>query len=350
MRILHTADLHLQTEKDSRWDALKTIVRVARDENVDLLIISGDLFDSGIDAESLRPGIRSIFSNTGFDTIIIPGNHDKDSYGEGLYFGDEITILSNTATLEKYEGVRIVGLPFEQITSEELLSKIRSLKDVFAADRKNILLYHGEVLDVFFSRDEFGNEGTGRYMPLKLSYLEGFNIDYILAGHFHTKFLVRKLENGGYFVYSGSPISITKKETGIRKVNIFEVGSPPKEYNIDTPHYEEVTITLDPTVSEHPLKTVKKGLSGLHPLSAVILTVDGAINGKKFKMTETEFHSLLRETAKDINIVEENFRVNDVQNVLEDDLFKAFEEKLSSYPEEKKKMLREIAVRAMVMD
>ncbi|PIP12554.1 MAG: serine/threonine protein phosphatase, partial [bacterium (Candidatus Stahlbacteria) CG23_combo_of_CG06-09_8_20_14_all_40_9] len=91
MRILHTADLHLQTEEDSRWDALKTIVRVASNENVDLLIISGDLFDSGIDAESLRPGIRSIFSNTGFDTIIIPGNHDKDSYGEGLYFGDEIT-------------------------------------------------------------------------------------------------------------------------------------------------------------------------------------------------------------------------------------------------------------------
>lgn len=348
MRILHTADLHLQTEGDSRWNALQTIIQVARSENVDLLVISGDLFDSGIEAESLRPGIRSIFSNTGFDTIVIPGNHDKDSYGEGLYFGDEITILSNTTPLEKYKEVRIVGIPFEQMISRELLARMRSLKDTLTPEKKNILLYHGELLDAFFSRDDFGDEGTGRYMPLKLSYLEGLNVDYVLAGHFHSKFLVRKLENNGYFVYSGSPISITRRETGIRKVNIFDVGSPPKDYNIDTPHFEEITITLDPTDSEHPLTTVKKNLSNLPSLSEVILTIDGAFNGKKFEMNESEFLSLLRKATKGINIVDENIRFRDIQDIFEDDLFKAFEEKLSSYPEDERKRLREIAIRAIV--
>ncbi|OYD14020.1 serine/threonine protein phosphatase [candidate division WOR-3 bacterium JGI_Cruoil_03_44_89] len=350
MRILHTADLHLQNEGDDRWNALKTIVQVAGNENVNLFIISGDLFDSGVDAESLRPGIRGIFSDTGFDTIVIPGNHDRDSYGEGLYFGDEVTILSNTTPLERYEGVRIIGLPFEQITSRELLARIRSLKEVLTPERKNILLYHGELLDVFFSRDDFGDEGTGRYMPLKLSYLEGLNIDYVLAGHFHSKFLVRKIENGGYFVYSGSPISITRRETGRRKVNIFDVGSPPEDYNIDTPHFEEVSITLDPTDEENPLTTVKKKLSDLHPLSRIILTIDGAINGEKFGMTEKEFRSLLGETTRSISIVEENFKLRDIRDILEDDLFKAFEEKLASYPEDQRKELRDIAIRAMLTD
>jgi DNA repair exonuclease SbcCD nuclease subunit len=350
MRILHTADLHLQGEGDSRWNALQTIVQIAKDEDVGLFIISGDLFDSGVDAESLRPGIRSIFSNTGFDTIVIPGNHDRNSYGGGLYFGDEFTILSNATPLERYKEVRIIGLPFEQITSRELLARIRSLKEVLTPEKKNILLYHGELLDVFFSRDDFGDEGAGRYMPLKLSYLEGLNIDYMLAGHFHSRFLVRKLENGGYFVYSGSPISITRRETGIRKVNIFDVGDPPKDYDIDTPHFEEVTITLDPTDSEHPLTTVKRNLSNLHPYSMVILTIDGAIDGKKFKMTESEFLSLLREATKEVNIVEENFRFKDIQDILEDDLFKAFEEKLSPYQEDERKVLSEIAIKALAMD
>lgn len=350
MRILHTADLHLQSEGDDRWNALQTVVKVAGNENVNLLIISGDLFDSGVDAESLRPGIRGVFSDTGFDTIVIPGNHDRDSYGEGLYFGDKVTILSNTSPLERYEDVRIVGLPFEQITSRELLSRIRSLKEVLTPERKNILLYHGELLDVFFSRDDFGDEGTGRYMPLKLSYLEGLNIDYVLAGHFHSKFLVRRLESGGYFVYSGSPISITRRETGRRKVNIFDVGNPPEEYKIDTPHFEEVSITLDPTDEEHPLTTVKKKLSSLHPLSRVILTIDGAVNGEEIGMTEEEFCSRLREATRNVSIVEENFKLRDIRDILEDDLFRAFEEKLSSCPEGERKALRDIAIRAMLTD
>jgi exonuclease SbcD len=77
---------------------------------------------------------------------------------------------------------------------------------VLTADKKNILLCHGELLDAFFSRTCFGAEGEGRYMPFKLSYFDDLNIDYVLAGHFHSRFDVWQLKNGGYFVYPGSPI------------------------------------------------------------------------------------------------------------------------------------------------
>ncbi len=350
MRILHTADIHLRNEGDSRWNALETIIQVARDENVDLLIISGDLFDSGVDAESLRPKIRKVFSGSQFHTIILPGNHDIDSYRKGLYFGDNVTILSDYTPVEKYKGIRIIGVPFERLSSIELLGRLRSFKDIFDKRKKNILLYHGELLDLFFSREDFGDVGKERYMPLKLSYLEQLNIDYVLAGHFHANFLVNRLENGGYFVYPGSPISITKKETGVRKVNIFNVGKPPEEYPLDTPHYEKVIITLDPTLDEHPLETVKRKMSNIQHQAVVLLTIDGAINGEKLNLTEEGFKARLKEIMSDVNIVDENFNFRDIQHIIEDELFKAFEERLTSYTEDQRRELRDIAIRAMLMD
>ncbi|UCC96085.1 MAG: metallophosphoesterase, partial [Candidatus Omnitrophota bacterium] len=177
-------------------------------------VISGDLFDKDIDAETLRPKIREIFSGTGFKIILLPGNHDSEAYKSGMYFGEDAFILTNLNVPFEYSTVRIWGLPFEPIEGGKILSKLRSLASNLAMDKENILLYHGELLDTFFSRRDFGDEGDERYMPVKLSYFGDLDIDYVLAGHFHSKFDVRKLENGGYFVYPGSPISITKGEIG----------------------------------------------------------------------------------------------------------------------------------------
>ncbi len=350
MRILHTADIHLRSVDDNRWHALETIIGVANSEDVDILIISGDLFDSGTDAESLRPNIRGLFSGTKFETLILPGNHDVDSYREGLYFGDNVAILLNTKPLEEYKNLRIVGIPFKKMGSVELLDLIRSLREVLDREKKNILLFHGELLDTFFSREDYGDEGKERYMPLKLSYLDDLNIDYVLAGHFHTNFTVKSLDNGGYFVYPGSPVSITKKELGIRKVNLFNLGEAPEEYELNTYHFDRIKITLDPTKEEHPLDTVKKGLSNISTLAEVILTIDGAINGMKFDLTEDTFKQLIREIADNLIIAEENFSFRDIQHIIENDLFKAFEKRLISYPQERRKELRDIAIRAMLME
>lgn len=58
MKILHTADIHLRERHDERWKALQKIIEIGKREKIDVLAISGDLFDKGIDAEKLRPHIR----------------------------------------------------------------------------------------------------------------------------------------------------------------------------------------------------------------------------------------------------------------------------------------------------
>ena len=78
MKILHTADIHLRGDKDERWEALQKLIENGKENKVSIFAICGDLFDKDVDAESLRPKIRELFSNTGFKVLIIPGNHDKD--------------------------------------------------------------------------------------------------------------------------------------------------------------------------------------------------------------------------------------------------------------------------------
>ncbi len=347
MKVLHTADIHLREYQDERWKALQELIEIGKQNEVSIFVICGDLFNEGIDAENLRPYIRGIFSNTGFKVLIIPGNHDRDSYKGGMYFGEAVFILSSSPF--EYENIRVVGMPFEPIQGEELLRKIRALNKVLTGDKKNILLCHGELLDAFFSRTDFGEEGEGRYMPFRLSYFEELNIDYVLAGHFHSKFDVWRLENGGYFVYPGSPISITQRETGQRKVNIFEIGDPPKEYALDTPHFEKVVIELDPFVDQNPLEITKTHFEKLHPKAKAILTVSGYINSERIRTTETDLVSEIEQMTTG-KCVEKHYEFRDIRRILEDDLFKSFMSKIrqAGYEEDKIKQLQDVAIRAMM--
>jgi len=349
MKILHTADIHLRKYEDDRWKTLGKLIEIGREKKVEIFVISGDLFDKGIDAETLRPKIREIFSNNGFKIVLISGNHDSESYKSGMYFGEDTIILTDLNKPFEYKNLMIWGLPFEPIDGERILDKLRALADNLATDKRNILIYHGELLDAFFSRKDFGDEGKERYMPIKLSYFKDLNVDYVLAGHFHSKFNMWKLENGRYFVYPGSPISITKKEIGQRKVNIFEVGEAPNEYLLDTPHFEEVVIEFDPLMEKNPVEVVKEHLEKVHPEASVILTIKGYINSEKVKITEAELVKQIREITKKKS-VEEHLEFKDISYILEDSLFKSFMNKLkqADYDEGKKKQLRDVAIKAMM--
>ena len=350
MKILHTADIHLKEYEDERWKALKKLIEIGKKEKVEIFLTSGDLFNKDIDAENLRPKIRELFSHNGFQIVLIPGNHDSDSYKSGMYFGEDTTILTDLENCFEYKGVRICGIPFESIGGEEIICRLHSLRDKFTPDKKkNILLYHGELLDAFFSRKDFGDEGRERYMPIKLSYFKDLNIDYVLAGHFHSNFQVRRLANGGYFVYPGSPLSLTKRETGQRKVNIFEVGKPPGEYLLNTPYLEEVNIIFDPLKDEIPLEIVKKHLASFPPEAKIILTIKGYVNSKEIEMDESELVEEIKKIALKRCAELPKFEFKDIQTILEDELFKKLSHKLeqADYDEKKKRQMCDIAIKAM---
>jgi DNA repair exonuclease SbcCD nuclease subunit len=349
MRILHTADIHLREQGDERWLTLQSLIAIGKEQRIDIFIISGDLFDRGINAEGLRPPIRALFSDTGFRICLIPGNHDKDAYAGGMYFGEDTVILTDPKRPFAYKDVMIWGIPFEPAEREKTLQQLRALAPQLTPDRKHIVLYHGELLDAFFSRGDFGDEGDERYMPVRLSYFNELKVDYVLAGHFHKRFDVRRLAQGGYFVYPGSPCSITRKETGQRRINLFELGNPPQEHFLDTPHVEEVVIVCDPFADRNPLEVLKERLYAVHAQARIVLIVTGFINGEALGMTEQQ---LVRRAKKFVQgrCVEEHYELRDIRLILEDDLFKGFLTKLeqADYNADEKKNMRQIAIKAMM--
>jgi len=349
MKIIHTADIHLKAYGDERWEALQKVIALGKKEQIELFLISGDLFDRGSDAEALRPHIRGLFSDTGFRICLIPGNHDKDSYAGGIYFGEDTVVLTDLNRPFEYKDVAIWGIPFEPAERDKILYHLHALAHRLTPDKKQIVLYHGELLDAFFSRSDFGDEGDERYMPVRLAYFNDLKVDYVLAGHFHKRFDVWRMAQGGYFVYPGSPVSITKKETGQRRINLFELGKPPQEHLLDTPHFAEVVIVCDPFAGKNPLEQMKERLHALPANARVLLTVTGFINGEAIGMTEEEFVKRAKKIAEG-RCVEEHYEFRNIRMILEDDLFKEFLAKLAQadHAEEKKGKMRETAIRAMI--
>jgi exonuclease SbcD len=350
MKILHTADIHLTAHGDERWQALEGLIALGKGERIDLFVISGDLFDRGISAEELRPSLRALFSDTGFKICLIPGNHDSDAYAGGMYFGENVVITTDVTKPFVHNDVMVWGIPFAPTAGPKLLQQLHALAPHMPPDRKHIVLYHGELIDAFFSRSDFGDEGDERYMPARLSYFDGLPVAYVLAGHFHKRFDVWQLKQGGYFVYPGSPCSITKKEVGQRRINLFELGKPPREYLLDTPYFEEVTVVCDPFVDKNPLEIIKERLDALPKNARAIVTVQGFINGEAIGMTEKEFTKKIKKIVHDRCAEPPNYEFRDIRMILEDDLFKDFLTKLeqTAYDADTKEHMREIAVRAMM--
>ena len=224
MKILHTADLHLKVYNDERWQALQHLLDTGAAEEISLLLISGDLFDHGADLLNLQDQVRVLFSNLPFTVLVLPGNHDYAAYTGGIFLGDSAMVLDDWRQPFRCGAVTVWGLPFEPAGEAEILHRLREMAARMETGQINLLLYHGELLDAFFSRRDLGEEGTGRYMPARLAYFNDLPCDYILAGHFHTNYRVwtlpRQNERERYFVYPGSPVSVTRRETG-RRLAIF---------------------------------------------------------------------------------------------------------------------------------
>ncbi|MDY6968479.1 MAG: DNA repair exonuclease [Spirochaetota bacterium] len=351
MKILHTADIHLIETENERWEALLEIIKLSDIEKIDALLISGDLFDKDVDAEKLRVKIRDIFSGRNYRIIVLPGNHDFKSFRSGNFYGQNIEVIHSLDNVIETEDANIVGFPYEEIRESEIYSRLKSISDMLNSNKYNILLYHGELLDSFYSRKDFGEEGEKRYMPIRLDYLKEMNFHYVLAGHFHSNFRIWEFSNKHYFVYPGSPTPITIRETGRRKVNLFNLGEAPKEKILNTTFYEDLKIKLDPFSDLDPVTVINNELSRTDQNARIFLTVGGYINKAGHGIDE----SMLNERIEGIAKENENIKINklefrDLCETLSDDLFETFTDKLNSMnlDESRSSGIKDLLIRAMI--
>jgi DNA repair exonuclease SbcCD nuclease subunit len=348
MRILHTSDIHLRSADDERWQALEAVLDTAHELKAGALVVVGDMFDRGVDAQRLKTPLRELFEKRPLPVIIIPGNHDEKGLRAGDYFGDSVAVMVDTSHPVDFGLTRIVGIPYENVGPEGVLDRLLAAREHLRSEdgATNVLLFHGELLDLMPEPDAFGDEAGYDYMPVRLSTFAGLGFDYVLAGHFHKSYDVR-LFDGGYFAYSGSPVSITRREVGRRNAIVVDAGEPPRPVPLDTVHAELVDIRINPLDRVDPAGEIRRRLDDLHPRVRAYLTVGGYADVDAMGTTEKELSESIRRFDSDPRVAEVVARWRDVGDILQHELFRRINERLRAREADEE---HTIAIREMVID
>ncbi len=203
MKLIHCADLHLDARMESglprekamerRLELLRTFTRMvekAEEDNVEAILLCGDLFDARtissrarncvLDAISLHP--RIVF-------YYLQGNHDQNSFlSEFSNLPENLRVFGADWTSYEQGEVTITGAELSEDTSEDLLERL-ALRE----DRLNIVMLHAMVTE--YGSREF-EEG------ISLRALRGKHIAYLALGHIHS-FRLEQLDEEGVWCYCG---------------------------------------------------------------------------------------------------------------------------------------------------
>lgn len=187
MKIIHTADLHLDSTMEThlspekaaarKAELLQTFVSMtdyASKNGVSAIIIAGDLFDTaGSCQKRIKQQVFSVIrEKSKILFIYTKGNHDKDDSFEKM--AEE---LKNLVVLGK-DSSKAVFL------DEKNLCVSGNPDYLFPEDTLNLLVLHGDI------NSEINLKSLGK------------NIDYLALGHIHS-FKTGKLPGGGTWCYSG---------------------------------------------------------------------------------------------------------------------------------------------------
>ena len=343
MKIIHTSDLHLNSKNPERIKALEAIISLGISEDVDLVLVAGDLFDSNQEADKLRPVLRDLLSSLPFKVLSIPGNHDYKAYSSDLNFGNDIKILLKNP-FEAYETdeVKIMAVPYSNQNFNDIATSLSVEVD---PSKINILLIHCSLDMPYLKEDEFGDEERQLYLPVKSRVLADVGFDYVFAGHFHSRSTESKISDKTIFTYSGSPVSITRKETGKRRVYFLDTSLPKDEMlyfkTLDTFYFDEINLTFYPGKEENVLGDFSKKLQEYDTANVNLnILLEGFISLEENTL-KSKLEKIIAKYKQNTDKFKMTQRYRDVREVLSDPMYVIFKNKLDGedlLPELKEKI------------
>ncbi|MBO5412644.1 MAG: exonuclease subunit SbcD [Clostridia bacterium] len=263
MKILHTSDWHIgkrlmgRERLDEQAEVFDEIVRICDEENVELVLLAGDVFDTytpSADAEALFFHAVKRLSGENRAVLLISGNHDDgvrlsavkplaEEYGIYIVGNDRLPLLTcavdarprpirsgkGFAEFENRIGERVFvsTLPYpnearfkEEKSDLPYVERMQRWMQECADGNENhlpsVFMAHlfalgGEVSDGEREIDL----GGARAIPV-----DAFpKSDYVALGHLHKKQRMGK----GHCYYSGSPLQYAFDERADKSVKVFDL-------------------------------------------------------------------------------------------------------------------------------
>lgn len=286
MKILHTSDLHIgkyigtyDLKEDTEY-VLNQIVDTAIREKVEVVLISGDVFDRPNPSEEAIKMYVSFLKellDKNIKVIAISGNHDsgirlsayKDILGKGYFVEGEFNSPMRKVSLnDEFGPVNFYMLPFftpfivksnlkleKGLENYDLAMDEIIKRENIDTSQRNIILAHQFVAGFKFGGSEedfsYSNGDEKNVAGVGIISLDKFqNFDYVALGHIHKPQKISRET----IRYSGS----------LLKYKTSEIDGPDKSVVIiDLKEKGNIEVKLDPIKPLHPFIKIEGLLSEL---------------------------------------------------------------------------------------
>ena len=219
MKFVHIADVHFdapfstisdraelgQARRLEQREAFKKVIEFIKENNIEYLFISGDLYEQLYVRKSTIIFINNLFKEIPNTKIYItPGNHDpyiKASYYNCYEWEKNVKIFTSQVEKIENEDAIIYGFGFDNYEMNK-----NQLNEIIIeqSNKPQILITHGTVVS--------GNDTKGIYNPMSAQELLKKGFDYIALGHIHK--LDFNTEEQQRIAYPGSTVSLGFDEPG----------------------------------------------------------------------------------------------------------------------------------------
>ena len=251
MKILHAADLHLDTPFSGRTNAqvafLKKellqvpgkITELCKIHDCDLLLLSGDLFDGSASAESLQ-ALKKALKEICIPSFISPGNHDFCSpespylttvWPENVHIFTKAGIES--VTLPSLD-CRIYGAGYQNMDCGPLLENFHTE----GGEKYHIAVLHGDP-----------TQANSPYCPITQAQVAASGLTYLALGHVHK---AGQLTAGDTLCgWPGCPMGRGNDECGAKGVYLVDTDEKTIRFlPLDTPRFYDLEVEVTSTPAD----------------------------------------------------------------------------------------------------
>ncbi len=235
-RFLHTSDWQLgmtrhflsegaqERYSQARFDAIRTMGRIAKEEKCQFMLVCGDAFESNqVDRKTVARALEAL-KEVPVPVFILPGNHDPLNaaavYRSSTFINRKpahVHVIENASPIKVADDVELVGAPWmsKRPVANPIEEALAALSPASGITR--ICMAHGAV-DRLTPDPE--SAGVIAVASLERAIAEG-KVHFVALGDRHS---LTKVGDGDCIWYSGTPEATDFSETQAGIALVVEVG------------------------------------------------------------------------------------------------------------------------------